>query len=308
MSRYGAIAKALPLMSPGAKVFFLAPASAAWYGNFQHEFPADKDGFARVHTTFASVIANAGLTASRGDVVVALPGFSETLTNVQSLSVAGVQWIGIGEGTLKPTVVVNAATHGIALSAANQGFKGFRFNAPSTDAALSMIYVAAVGCRVEDIVGIGSDESNNFVHCIAIKAGANDHTLKNIDISCGFTPVTAFLNFEGAVSRSTIGGFRAIGSVATGGIIDAAGAIIENALWDNVIVAVRGTTKPAVNLDATGGGGGIGVITNCRFAGTHATLASNAVFTGDYRLSQVYVSEETNNGAQGALIPAADTD
>src|SRR3990167_1609009 len=109
LSRYGAIAKALPLMSPGAKVFFLAPSSAAWFGDFQHEFPADRDGFARVHTTISGVLDNGGVAANRGNVVVALPGYTETLTAVKSLTIAGVHWIGIGEGDLKPTITVNSA-------------------------------------------------------------------------------------------------------------------------------------------------------------------------------------------------------
>ncbi len=311
LSRYGAIAKALPLMSPAAKVFFLAPSTAAWFGDFQQTFPPDKDGFVRVHTTIASVISNGGVVASRGDVVVALPGYTETITAVQSLSVAGVQWIGIGEGTLKPTIQSNSTTHTIGIAANNVVFKGWRFPAPSTDAALSMIRIGnnVVGARIEDIVGIGSNEANNFVHCITVGSGANDHILKGIELSVGAVAVTAFLNFEGPVSRSTIGAFRAIGSVATAGIIDATGAIIENAMWDDLVVAVGGSAKPAVTLDATqAGSGGKGVVTNSRFAGTHTTLATNAVFTGDYRLSQVFVSEETGNVAQGALIPAADTD
>lgn len=308
LSRYGAIAKALPLMSPAAKVFFLAPSSAAWYGDFVNQYPPDGQGVVRVHSTIDSVLSNAGLVASRGDVVVALPGFSQTLTSVISLSVAGVAWIGIGEGTLKPTIQSNAASHTIALTGANTRFQGWRFPAPSTDGALSMIRIAAAGCTVEDIDGIGSNEANNFVDCITVKGGANDHTLKDIRLSAGGVAVTSFLSFEGPVSRSNIGGFFACGSVATAGIIDSTGAIIENANWDNVRVCVGGSGKPAVTLDATGGGGGKGFITNSRLAGTNTTLASNAVFTGDYRLHEVYVSEATNNSNQGALIPAADTD
>src|SRR3990167_7701863 len=185
LSRYGAIVKALPLTSPGAKVFFLAPSGAAWYGDFQHEFPADKQGFERVHTTIASVIANAGLVANRGDVVVALPGYTETLTAVASLSVAGVTWIGIGEGTLKPQITVNYAGHGVALAANNVVFDNFGFPVPSTDDAFSMVRIDdnSVGCAIKNIEGIGSSTTNNFVDCISIGAGVNDHKLENIRLT-----------------------------------------------------------------------------------------------------------------------------
>ena len=308
LSRWGAIAKNLPLMNPIAKVFLLANTSATYFGALQNEFPPDHDGYVRVESSLQAVLDNAGLQASRGDVVLALPGFAETLTATKSLSIAGVHWLGIGEGALTPTITVNVADHGIALTGANSTFENWRFAAPGTDAALSMVRIAAVGCKVKNVTGIGSDDANNFVHCITIKAGANDHTLENIKLSCGAVAVTAFLNFEGPVSRSNIGGFFAIGSVATGGIIDATGAYIENANWDNLRVCVGGSAKPAVIIDATGGSGGKGFVTNSRLAGTHTTLASNAQFVGDYRLSQVYVGEDTNNASQGALIPAADTD
>ena len=309
LSRYGAIAKALPLMSPGSKVFFLAPSSAAWYGDFQFNFPADGDGFARVHTTISSVLDNGGLTANRGDVVLAMPGFAETLTAVKSLTVAGVSWIGIGEGSLKPTITVNAATHGIAISANDVTFDGFHFAAPGTDAALSMIHIDddSTGVTLKNISGVGSANALNFVNCIAIGARAHNHTLQNIRLTTGkVLAVTNFLNFEGYVSRSNIGGFYAVGSVATAGISDATCAYICNAIWNDIRIAVGGSAKPAISLDAAGGANGI--VTNCHLAGTHTTLASNALFTGDWRLSQVFVSEELSNVSQGALIPAADTD
>lgn len=306
LTRYGAIAKALPLMSPGAKVFFLAPSSASWYGSFQHEFPADKDGFARVHTTFAAVLANGGLVASRGDVVVALPGYTETLTAVLSLTTAGVTWLGLGEGLLKPTITVNYAGHGVALAANNTTFDGFHFAAPGTDAALSMIKIDdnITGCIIRNITGIGSDATNNFVDCIRIGIGANDHTLQNIRLTAGTVAVPTFLTFDGAVSRSNIGGFYAFGSVATAGIVDATGARIKGAIWRDIRIAVGGSSKPALTIDA----GGEGMVYDCFFAGTHTTIASNASFSGDWRRSQVYVSEAGGNEVQGALIPAVDSD
>ena len=309
MSRYGAIAKALPLMNPGAKVFFLGPSSASWFGDFVNTFPPDGQGGVRVHSTITAVQDNAELTASRGDVVLALPGYTETLTAVKSLTTAGVQWIGVGEGLLKPTITVNAATHGIALGANNIVFENFHFAAPGTDAALSMIHIDddCTGVTVRKITGVGSDATNNFVHCIAIGNRANDHRLEDIRLTTDKTlAVTAFLSFEGPVSRSTIGGFWAVGSVATAGVIDASGARIKNAMWDRMYIAVGGVTKPALTIDA--GSAANGMVTNSFFAGTHGTIASNAAFTGDWRLSQVYVSEETGNVAQGALIPAVDAD
>ena len=306
LSRWGAIAKHIPLMNPSAKVFILAPASADYYGELAQEFTADRDGVNRVHSTFAGVTGNGGLVASRGDVVLVMPGYTETLTGTLTLSSAGVRWIGIGEGTLKPTITVNAAVDGVAISGANVEFENFRFAAPTTDAALSMLRVKAAGVKLKNITGIGSDQTNNFVDCIRVEAASNDLVLEDIRLWTGEVAVTSFLNFNGAISRCTIGGFFAFGSVATAGVIDGTSCRIIGANFDRMRVVVGGSAKPAITLDA--GGRSRGVVTNSYFAGTHTTLATNASFAGDWRLSQVYVSEETNNAAQGALIPAVDSD
>jgi hypothetical protein len=168
------------------------------------------------------------------------------------------------------------------------------------------------GCTIKDITGVGSNTANNFVDCISIGGQAHDHTLLNVRLTTSKKlAVTNFLNFEGPTSNSTIGGFYAVGSVATAGISDAANATVKNADWRDIRIAVGGVTKPAAVLDATAGSGGLaanGIITGCYFAGTDATIANNAAFTGDWRKSQVYVSEETGGIAQGALIPAVDAD
>src|SRR3990167_7544260 len=89
---------------------------------------------------------------------------------------------------------------------------------------------------------------------------------------------------------------------------DATSAVVYNADWNDLRIAVGGSAKPAVTIDATGGDASNGMLTNSHLSGTHTTLANNGQFVGDWRLSQVYLNEATGNLSQGALIPAADTD
>lgn len=302
LSRWGAIAKHIPLMNPTAKVFILAPSTADYYGDLAHEFPVDRQGFNRVHSTFAGVIANGGLVASRGDVVLVLPGYTETLTATQSLSVAGVRWIGIGEGTLKPTITMNAAQHAIGISAANVEFSGFRFAAPSTDEALSMIKIKAAGAVIKDIVGIGSGSAKNFTDCIIVASGADDLIMENIRVTNRDTVVNSFISITGTVTRWKMKDVYFAGTVGTAGIIDSARANDLN--WENITISVTGSAKPAATLDSNPDG----QIRNSFFAGTHTTLATNFNPGSNLRLNQCYVLEETDSSKQGALIPAVDVD
>jgi len=59
-------------------------------------------------------------TASKGDMVVLLPGHAETLTSIVAMDTAGVMVIGVGEGDNRPIITVNAAINGLTITAANQ--------------------------------------------------------------------------------------------------------------------------------------------------------------------------------------------
>src|SRR5690606_32604769 len=114
--------------------------------------------------------------------------------------------------------------------------------------------------------------------------------------------VNSFVSIEAAVARFRFFNSFMFGDVATAGIIDAATATQMH--WSGVTVGVVGTSKPAATLDSNP----TGLIERCNFSGTVTTLASNAALGTGIRLFDVKVLEETGGAAQGALIPAVDSD
>lgn len=240
--------------------------------------------------------------AVAGDTIIVAEGYTETLTAVKTISTAGLKIIGLGSRTRRPTLTVNAAADGISLAAAGITFDGFHFAAPGTDEATAMINVAAAGCAIRNITGIGSGSSKNFVDCITLASGADDLLIENVRLWNTNTAVNSFLSIEAAIARLTILNFFAFGDVATAGIID--GAAATQMYWRGVTVGVVGTTKPAATLDSNP----TGLIENSRFSGTHATLATNAALGNAIRLFDVLVLEETDGSKQGAQIPAVDTE
>jgi len=63
-------------------------------------------------------------TASRGDIIAVMPGHAETLTTAGGITsdVAGVAIVGLGHGSLRPTVTLGAAAADWAVDAANCAF------------------------------------------------------------------------------------------------------------------------------------------------------------------------------------------
>ena len=65
--------------------------------------------------------------ASRGDIIFCMPGHAETipLSTTIGFDKAGIAIIGLGHGTLRPTLTMSAVASSLVFSAANQIFQNF---------------------------------------------------------------------------------------------------------------------------------------------------------------------------------------
>ena len=294
----------------GGRVFWVRLAASNGFGQFVKEHPAYDDGVSAVYTDIASALAVC--QANRGDEVRVGPGYTETYETALCLSTAGVRLVGEGYGTSVPTLTISGAIHGVDIEAAGVEFENFRFASPLIDETLSMLKIQGAGVVIKDVKGLASASALNFVNCIRVVAGADDLTLKNVRLTSGENAAPAsFLSFEGSVARFTGEDLEFSGSVGTAGIIDSSGVVLTNSKFKRCSVVVNGVTKPAVTLDANDPDSltnpFYGSVEDSFFSGTHATLATNAKFSDGWRLKQVYVLEETGSNAQGALIPAVDS-
>ena len=70
-------------------------------------------------------------TANHGDIVVAMPGHTETLTTATQLvmDVAGIQIVGLGQGLTRPVITFSAVGANIPVSAANCRISNIVFSA-----------------------------------------------------------------------------------------------------------------------------------------------------------------------------------
>lgn len=173
LSRYGAVSKMLPLMSPAAKVFFVVDTTDSWYGDLQYEFPADKGGVERVYSTTQGAID--ACVANRGDVVLVFPGYAETVTATNiNLNKAGVSVICLGNGLGKPTYTYGAAAATITVSAANCSWKGGNFIGNFLDVAAAFTIGAAKDFRLEDGNFVDNSAILGFLSIVVTGATDND--------------------------------------------------------------------------------------------------------------------------------------
>lgn len=116
------------------KVFFVGDSSTVDLDRIKQTFGVDPDGTLRYFATIDAAVS--ACTADRGDVVLVAPGHAETVSSAGAiaLDVAGVSLIGLGEGSLRPTITLDTATTAtISVSAANVTVENIIFTANYAD-------------------------------------------------------------------------------------------------------------------------------------------------------------------------------
>lgn len=169
LSRYGAISRVVPELAPGAKMFLVCDSDDTTTGQFDigAEFPADKDGIARVYTTIQDA-ANAA-EASRGDVVLVLEGYDHTLARTDSWATAGIKVIGLGNGLNRPIIRYGSATDEVGIKANNVTVKNIRFLADADSVARALdLDTGYSGAVVENCIFDFDTNTSNFVTMLRI--------------------------------------------------------------------------------------------------------------------------------------------
>ena len=121
-------------------------------------------------TPFSTVdFAIGRCTASNGDHILAMPGHSETITTDGGIAadVAGVTIIGLGRGTDRPVIILDAAAAAITMSAANVSWKNFEVRASFADVT-NAFDVTAAWALFEEVEFTEEGADLNFVdyiHC-----------------------------------------------------------------------------------------------------------------------------------------------
>ena len=164
-------------------------------------------------------------TASRGDIVYFLPGHAENITSATTWAVdkAGVKYVGLGSGSLRPTFTwTTASTACVTVSAANVTFENFIFDGTGVDGVTKMFNLNAATTKFINCEFIQGKETSasTAVAAVTFEDTADNHVFDTCNFiakqTYEYTNTTAAaLSYSEATDSGTLRNNRFTGAYAT---------------------------------------------------------------------------------------------
>ena len=159
----------------------------------------------------ATIDAAVGLcTANRGDVIYVMQGHNEAVGAAADdidFDVAGITVVGIGRGTLKPTLDYDGdVAQSVHIGAGNITLANLRFRVSAADVNQA-IFIDASGdgfAIVNCDFGYAETATDEFVYAIDINGVASDGLIKGCMFKAGGAAAVGAINIDAAVVGLTI--------------------------------------------------------------------------------------------------------
>lgn len=204
----GITVRGIPLLqaNPG-KVFWVNNSSVIVPGGVAGVDQAGQGTYQRPFSTIDFAVGQC--TASRGDIIFVMPGHAETISSnaIIALDVAGITVVGLGVGSLRPTLTFTAAAATIPVTAANITVTNILHVANFADVATAYTNNAAPEFCTEGSEFRDTSSVLNFVACVTTTVSVNADGLafvKNKVYGLGTTAGTTPVKVAGTISRPTI--------------------------------------------------------------------------------------------------------
>jgi len=246
-------------------------------------------------------------TASNGDVIYAMPGHAETIVAATGMvfDVAGVTLIGLGYGSLQPTITLGTATTAtIAVSAANVRMNNIKVISALADVAVGVSAAAtADGLTLEDCWFTDGGLALELVIGVSLATTLDNVTITNCRFNTTVSAETggcaSAIKLVGTHNYCRITDNYIHGHYTVAAIDGATGAGISIFIADNVIMQIDTGAGLAISLksDTTGA-----VVRNlvCNLKDTAAGVVAAACC-----VAENYCSNAA--GASGIIVPTVDT-
>lgn len=312
-SGYG-LAQLLALAPPTTGRFFLvADNNNANIGALNQLFIPDTLGLSRRYSTLQAALD--ACTASYVDTIFVAPGHAETISSATALlfNKAGVRIVGLGDGSLRPTITFDTATTTtIPVSAANMSIENFIFTANFADIVAVFTLAAAANFKVKKCLVKATATDMNFKYVFDTNTTDNAADGLEFTDSSWIEPDAATISLckvdatqaSWVVSRNYI----SIATQSTGGgvFVIATGKILTNLRCENNRGRlIGGDLSGAGVVFTTDGSTNTGVFSENHFQHTDTVseifgTASSGFSFFENRLSGVA-------GATGYVLPAVDS-
>ena len=258
-------------------------------------------------TTIDSAIGNC--TANNGDVIYVMAGHSETLTGASAITcdVAGVTIIGLGRGTARPTLLLDAsAAVTIIISAANVRWENVVFSAGHADIVVC-VDISAKHAEFDNCEWKQNATDENFLRHLRGSAVANECdglTVTNCVVTDMDTSVRNFITLREDIDQLTVtDNFIELG-VNDGLAVIAVGSgkdVTSCRILRNYIYRLNTAGDLLIDSDTTANSG---IIAHNRIG--HADTASEVLIDAD-GVRQFDNLGTATNTASGYVLPAIDS-
>jgi len=195
-------------------------------------------------------------TASAGDIIYVAPGHAESFTGEDlDIDKIGVQIIGLGTGSLKPTITYTHANGEVAIGAASVSIKNIRFFASVTDVLMGIEVETGIDYfTIEDCeFVVDSDGTDEFAEAINFVSANENCTIKNCIFNAKAGGAVAAIMLDDTVDCLSITGNEIRGDYSSACIFSDGAAtdllICNNFLINGALVADGGANaEPTIEL------------------------------------------------------------
>jgi hypothetical protein len=298
-----------------------------FYVNSTAVLAATDDGVAGADSTSAGTYQRPFATidyaigqcvANRGDIILVMPGHTETISSATALvaDVAGVAVVGLGAGSDRPTLTFDTAnTATINVSAANFSFKNILFVGNFLSIASAITVGAAPWCTVEDCEFKDTSAVLGFLSAVTTTVTVNAdhlHLINNRIHSIATTRTVSPIVVLGTMTGLTAKDNRVVCSVAHNNVsqfISHAALVMTDLLvTGNTVYCVNTDTATGAVLLSTTATTGSGMIGHNRIRALDVAAAIVVTATAvQYGLfDNLYIGDGTSNS--GFVLPAIGSD
>lgn len=252
-------------------------------------------------------------TASRGDVIAVMPGHTETVAAAGDIAcdVAGVAIVGLGAGSLRPTIsFTTAASASITVSAANVSWSNCIFSAGFADVA-EVFTPSATGLTVDGCDFVAAATNENFLSLA--DTGTTDNECDDLAfIGCKWiepdTATLAMVSVDGDLDGLTVEDCYVNLGVNSSDLpvvaIVATGKDVTNvSVKDNNFIRLNDANPLLITADTTTANTGVVEGNTVR----HLDTTTELIVTAGTNISFTQNLCSAAVDASGFLVPAADS-
>lgn len=251
-------------------------------------------------------------TASKGDVIYVMPGHTETISAAGGIAadVAGISIIGLGQGSLRPTITLGTATAAsFTVTAANITIDNLLFTS-ALDNVATVFTVTSTDCTIKNCEFRDASDALHFLSCILTGTtdnGADGLAVVNCKRHALAAGALAFVSILGNCDRLILkdNWVQSAGTGDVGHFVIMSSKVCLDALIVGNILNVLGAANATVGVFMTGSSTtSTGVLAYNLCSSLDTTTELFATATLDFAPFENYYTGTI--AASGKLWPTAD--